>query len=240
VAEALQLLARPGIRPVVVAGGTSIVPRFSDTVEEVIDLQAVVGLADITETPQGLSLGVMTTLQGVVANEWIPHSLREAAHREGPNTFRNAGTVGGAILSPSQESEFVATLLVFEAAVSVQTSTGGKTIALAELLKDIPAALDGGLLTTVIIAAAGPAASARVARTPADQPIVAAIARRGADGSVKLALCGVAATPVLVDAAADVKAAINPPADFRGSTEYRRQMAATLAKRVITELEKRN
>jgi CO/xanthine dehydrogenase FAD-binding subunit len=69
-----------------------------------------------------------------------------------------------------------------------------------------------------------------------DSPIVAALARRSADGSIQLALCGVANVPVLVDPASDIKAAINPPADFRGSAEYRRQMAAIVSRRVLAEL----
>lgn len=239
VADALRLLARPGVSSVPLAGGTSLVPRLNESVEEVIDLKAI-GLADIAPAPLGLTLGATTTLQDLAENKQIPPLLREMIYREGPNTFRNAGTVAGAILSPSHESEFVAALLVFEAVVSVETLAGSKTVPLAELLKNIPAALAGGLITAVTIAAAGPTASARVARTPADQPIVAAIARRCADGSLKLALCGVAATPVLVDASADIKAAVNPPADFRGSTEYRRQMAATLARRVLNELKNGN
>jgi hypothetical protein len=61
---------------------------------------------------------------------------------------------------------------------------------------------------------------------------VAALARRTPEGKLLLALCGVDAVPVLVDPA-NVKAGIKPPDDFRGSREYRRQMAAVLAKRVV-------
>ena len=90
-------------------------------------------------------------------------------------------------------------------------------------------------MTAVSLATTGKTASARVGRTPADQPIVAAVARLDPGGKLHLALCGVAHTPVLVDPH-NVKAAVNPPGDFRGSSEYRRHMAATLAERVMGEV----
>ena len=74
-----------------------------------------------------------------------------------------------------------------------------------------------------------------MARTPADAPIVAAVARRTPDQQTLLALCGVAQTPVLVDPD-DVADSIDPPGDFRGSAEYRRAMALTLTQRVLEEI----
>lgn len=234
--EALRLLTRPNVSSVVIAGGTYLTPRLPEDADAVVDLQAL-GLTGISAGAGRASLGAMTTLQAVVDHPDLPPLLRDAARREGPNTFRQAGTVGGAIAAPSQESEFVAALLVLEAQVTVQNLAGSQTIALSELLADMPTALGGGIITTVSLTTGGATAAERVARTPADTPIVAALARRDTAGSIRLALVGVAATPILVDPVTDVKAAVNPPADFRGSTEYRRQMAATLAKRVINELE---
>lgn len=236
IAEALQWLAQPDATSVILAGGTYITPRLPEDTDAVVDLQDL-GLAGIAASNGTARLGAMTTLQAVVDHPDLPLLLRDAARREGPNTFRLAGTVGGAIVAPSHESELVAALLVFEAQVTVQNLAGSRVIALSELLTDISAALGGGIITAVSLATEGVTAAERVARTPADAPIVAALARRDAAGSLRLALVGVAATPILVDPAADIKAAVNPPADFRGSTEYRRQMAATLAKRVINELE---
>jgi CO/xanthine dehydrogenase FAD-binding subunit len=134
-----------------------------------------------------------------------------------------------------KESEFLAALLVSEAEVQIQSSRGSKSLPLAGFLRDVAGSLEGGIVTAVSMATSGKTASARVGRTPADQPIVAAAARLTPSGQIYLALCGVAASPVLVDPN-NVKGAINPPADFRGSSEYRRQVAATLAKRVVNEV----
>ena len=85
-------------------------------------------------------------------------------------------------------------------------------------------------MTTIASQATGVA----TARTPADTPIVAALGRRTDEGALRLALTGVAATPVLVDA--DHLDALDPPGDFRGTPAYRRHLAAVLTARVAEEL----
>lgn len=233
--EALALLARPGINSTVIAGGTHVIPNLSDVVDEVIDLQNVAGLAEIKQAGHRLTLGAMVRLQTLVEAEQMPALLRAAARLEGPNTLRHSATIGGVVAAPHKESELLAALLVFEAEVEVQSGGGSKTMALPNFLRDIPSALNGGIITAVSLTKTGKTAHARTARTPVDRPIVAALARLGDDGHIRLALCGIANTPVLIDPA-NVKAGVNPPSDFRGSREYRRQLAATLSQRVITEI----
>ncbi len=87
------------------------------------------------------------------------------------------------------------------------------------------------IIARVDLSVDGRIATARTARTPGDRPIVAAVARN--DGSAtRVAVCGVAATPVLVD---DVDA-IDPPGDFRGSASYRKHLASVLIRRVRAEV----
>lgn len=233
--DALRLLSRPGVNTTIVAGGTDVVPRLPELVDEVVDLQRIPGLAEINYAGQNMTIGAMVRLQTIVDAGQAPALLREAARREGPNTLRHAATIGGLVAGAHPESELLAALLVFEAEVELQTGGGPRQIPLSNFLRDVSAALAGGLITAVSLKTTGKTASERVARTPADRPIVAAVARLGDDGQLRLALCGVAKTPVLVEPEG-VKAAINPPGDFRGSCEYRRQMAATLAKRVVGQL----
>jgi len=234
VSETLQLLARPNLNTVVIAGGTHIVPHMNEMVTEAVDLQAI-GLNGVNYTGKGLTLGAMVRLQTIIDDDRAPNLLREAAKREGPSTLRNAATIGGAVASPTKDSELLAALLVLDAEVKIQTLNDTKNISLGDFLVDVPAALGSGLVISVSMATMGKTASARVARTPVDRPIVAALARLGDDGQIRLALCGVANTPILVNPD-NVKAAINPTGDFRGSTEYRRQMAATLTNRVVNQL----
>jgi CO/xanthine dehydrogenase FAD-binding subunit len=89
-----------------------------------------------------------------------------------------------------------------------------------------------GIVTAVAIETGGATSAARTARTPADKPIVVAVARVGADGRRRIALAGVATTPVLVDEIDD----LDPPGDFRGSGQYRRELARVLVSRAIEEV----
>lgn len=231
--EALKLLARSNVSTAVIGGGAYITAHMDDSIDEAIDLQAL-GLTQLNLNGDRLTLGAMVRLQTLIEDNRIPNWLREIAGREGPNTFRHVATIGGVVVGANTESELLAALLVSEAQVQVQSTRGSQSFALADFLRDVPAALNGGLVTAVSVATGGKAASARVARTPADAPIVAAVARQDTNGKLHLALCGVAATPILTDP--DKVAGLNPPADFRGSSEYRRQMAVTLAARVVAEL----
>lgn len=235
--EALQLLSRQGLNSAVLAGGTQLNSDLSG-VDEVVDLQST-GLDQITAGDERLSLGAMVRVQTILDAASLtndtPPLLREMARREGPNTFRNAGTIGGAIVTADPESELLAALLVFEADVTIHTTAGAHTMPLSDFLTDVRGHLESGILTGVSLQTAGPTAHARVARTPQDSPIVAALARRKPDGAALLALCGVAPTPILAGPG-DISN-LDPPADFRGSSQYRKKMAQVLARRVLSELQ---
>lgn len=230
---ALMLLSRRGVHTALIAGGTYINARRDVKVEEVVDLQAA-GLDELHRAGDRLTVGAMVRIQTLVEHPETPAVLRNAARREGPNTFRHVGTIGGAVAVADWESEFLTALLVLDSDVNVQTPQGHRVYALAEFLSDVPNALDGGLITSITLATPGMTASDRVARTPADNPIVAATARRDLLGRIHLALSGVASTPLLV--VPDDVANLNPPADFRGTSAYRRQMAVLLSKRVLAAL----
>ena len=89
----------------------------------------------------------------------------------------------------------------------------------------------------------------KVARTPADAPIVGAVARvqAGENGErfSAVALCGVAPVPVgqpevarTYDETGDIEAALDqlaldPPDDHWGSREYRAEMARVTARRAL-------
>jgi CO/xanthine dehydrogenase FAD-binding subunit len=236
VAEALRLLARPQVNTVVLAGGTYLTARINETTTEVVDLQAA-GLDTVHYIENRLILGAMVRLQSIVDDGQAPALLRQMAQREGANTLRNAATVGGVVVRADPESELLATLLAFEGQVQVQSPAGSSWLALPDFLADIAGGLQSGLVTAVSLVRSGQGRGERVARTPADRPIVAAVARRDDARQIHLALCGVAPTPILVATNLDqLKASLVPPGDFRGSSAYRRQVAITLSKRVIDSL----
>ena len=228
--DALAVLADSGAT---VLGGGTVVTTLTDAEPmDVVDLQAL-GLDQIRSDGDRLELGAMTRLAAVADSDVVPAMLRELAHREAPSTLRRAATVGGTVVAGNPESEVLAGLLAFDATVAVAHSLGSETMTLPDLLAD-PSQLRLGIVTSVSVAVGGEAAAHRTGRTPADRPIVMAVGHRGEDGAVRLALTGVAATPVLVDAG-DV-GDLDPPADFRGSSEYRKRLAEVLVGRTLTSL----
>jgi CO/xanthine dehydrogenase FAD-binding subunit len=229
--EALSVLTQKGRSAAILAGGTSLIPELSDEVTDVIDLQSL-DLEQVVFSGDRVTLGAMTRLQTVVANDALPSVVRQAARNEGPNTLRNAATVGGTLVAGDSESEFCAAMLAFEALLTVQTVGESYELPLEEFMAAKPRDV---LVTGVSFALGGEAAYERVARTPADSPIVAVIGRRAAEGEVvRLAFCGVADRPALL--APSETQELVPPADFRGSSAYRRAVAGVLADRVSRTL----
>ena len=237
VGEALALLTDGKGRLVPLAGGTQLVgeleTRARKDIDGVVDLRDA-GLGAIREEVGVLQVGAMCTLSGVTAHPALrglaDGLLVQAARGEGPLNLRNAATVGGVIACAEHDSEFYAALLALNASVTVLGLDGTP--------KTLP--LDGfdavgGLITEVLIRLCPLRGSAaRIARTPSDRPIVAALAVQDPavqDGGVRVALCGVAARPVLQGAPLD------PPDDYKGSAPYRAAMAEIVAQRARTELE---
>ncbi|RMH82783.1 MAG: hypothetical protein D6683_02700 [Actinomyces sp.] len=146
-----------------------------------------------------------------------------------PSTLRTLATIGGTVAAGGPDSVLLAVLLVADA--RVELARGG-TPTLDELLDTgVP---DGDLVCAVTVDTDGEVATAATGRTPADVPIVAAVARTAPDGR-RLALTGVAARVLRVDPD-DPTAGLDPPGDFRGSGAYRRHLAATLARRALEGL----
>ena len=229
--EALRLL---GSRrdAVVLGGGTRLSADPAPGPVEVVDLQAL-RLDWIRTTGNAtVRIGAMATLQQIADSPALPTVLREAARRERPSTLRSQATLGGCVAAREGDSELLAALLAHDAAVNIAGRDGPARSELAEFLADAP--LDGArIITDVSACISGSASIARTARTRADRPIVAAVARVTATGERRLALAGVAVTPVMVDERAGWADQLDPPGDFRGSGEYRRALAVVLASRAL-------
>jgi CO/xanthine dehydrogenase FAD-binding subunit len=228
-AEAFDYLARTDERLLPLAGGTRLVGQLETRaltgVDGVVDLR-LLGLNRIAFDGVQLAIGAMTTLTDLlehpIGGALADGLLRLAAHGEGPLNLRNAATIGGVVALAETDSEVYAALLALGATVTMHDGTRPATVPLADLTTI------NGLITEVqlpVTEARG--ALARVARTPSDRPIVAAVAVRVA-GIDRVALCGVAARPVLIGAE------LNPPDDYRGSAEYRRAMVDVLVARATT------
>ncbi len=223
--EAMALLAEPG--RAVVAGATTIVHDETGESLELVDVQAL-AIGAIESTDGGLSIGAAATLQQMVDCDDAPTLLRDTCRAEEPSTLRTLATIGGLIGSGAADSMVLAALLVFDGLV---VFADGSKQALASVLGR---GVDSSeLIVAVEIEVGGATASARVARTPRDTPIVGGVGRT-TDRGVVLALCGVAGTPVIVDP--EQVSELRPNGDFRGSSEYRVELARVVLGRLVGEL----
>jgi carbon-monoxide dehydrogenase medium subunit len=253
--EVLNLLQRDQTTAPL-AGGTDLVPSQASDVQTVVDLQAL-GLNHLSVEGFRVRIGAMVPLQRLIESPAGGEFLAEAARLEGPITYRNAATVGGIIATGASLSQVLIALLTLDAEVHLRLPDPA-IVSLDRMLDKPRKFLSGGLITGITALSADGApgvAMARVARTPRDKPIVAVAVRvtREGDlcGGVRIALAGVADRPIrayeaedrlngepfdkgLVDIAVAVVAEhLNPPSDFKGSSEYRREMAAVLTRRSL-------
>ncbi|MEZ4645745.1 MAG: FAD binding domain-containing protein [Chloroflexota bacterium] len=243
--SALQLLNQPDT--FALGGGTKLLAH--DVPGAVVDLQKL-ALNQITWNGDTLSIGAaltLTELADALAAQAAADSpaplLQQAIQQAGPNTYRNAATVGGSIASRLPDSELLAVLLVLDATLTLYTPQQ-QTLPLADYLA--AAERPFGLITGITLSwHTGQGKSERVARTPADYPIVSVTLWQPQQGNAALAATGIAQRPLrlhaaethlhqghIEQAAATAQTAVTHPGDFRGDTAYRTEMVAVLVKRV--------
>lgn len=230
--EAVDLLRRTDVKLRPLAGGSQLVGaleiRAVRDVDGVVDL-AGLGLNRIAQRGEILHIGATATLSAVcehpVAGELAGGILRRTAQFEGPVNLRNAATVGGVIAAAEMDSEFYAALLALDASVVV---SDGETETVAPLA-DFRLPTSHHLITAVTLPIRElRAGHARIARTPSDRCIVAAVAVLG-DGVARVALCGVGERPV------PAGGPLTPPDNWKGSAEYRWEMAGVVQQRALAE-----
>lgn len=264
--EALALLRRPDIRTVPIGGGTQVLAEGAREVEAVVDLQDL-GLNFIRLEGNTLRIGTTTPLQALVeAPESAAYGggiLATAARETAPLPLRNQRTMGGAVVGASGEQPLATVLIALEAELIVFTEPESPRALHLEAFYDYREALrrQGMIVTEIrlpLSAAPMGASFHKVARTPADAPIVGVAVRlfRGIDGAcygVRIAVGGVASRPIrlmgvehilegrppdperFIAAARQAREQVNPPGDFRGSSEYRREMVEVLVRRALAD-----
>ncbi len=249
--EALELLNKPDTKPI--GGGAHLLS--TDVSCAVIDLQDL-GLNQLEQQDDTLVVGGMTRLAEletylVEQDGNAALLLADVIHKAGPNTYRNAATVAGTLARRLPDSEWLAALLTLNATVTLH-NPDEITLSVAEYLAEEERPF--GLITHLTIPMpAGQGSTHRVARTPADYPIVSVTGWLAAGGAVALAVTGLGKRPFrlwdaetavnnridtnTISAAANAAQTANQhPGDFRGDAAYRAQMAGILTRRVLETL----
>lgn len=254
--EALEYLSKPDTKPL--AGGTILLANGTTSV--VVDLQDL-GLDQLEFNSGILTAGSMTKLTDL--SRFITDAvqiesaepldgpgpiLAEAIHRSGPNTYRNAATVGGMVASRLADSEFLSSLLVLDAEIKL-LNQARRNIRMSDYLSATHRP-DGLIMEVAIPWRSGIGASVRVARTPADYPIVSVTIFKPDQGDPRLAATGIDHRPVRLEKAEQAlisgsaagqvamaaKNRARHPGDFRGDSKYRAEMAFVLTKRLLGEI----
>jgi carbon-monoxide dehydrogenase medium subunit len=248
--EALRLLQQADTVPL--AGGTKLIA--ADITDAVVDLQDLSinqakSVATQLQVGATMTLAELTAVLEQEAKTSPAPLLLKAIHQAGPNTYRNAATLGGSIASRLADSELLAALLVLDATLTLNTPDAVE-MSLADYLGAEKRPF--GLITAISIPwKMGQFASERVARTPADYPIVSVTLWQPEGGSPRLAATGIEALPVRLaeaekalaggiddgsveTAVTAAKTQCSHPGDFRGDASYRADMAAVLTRRVLT------
>jgi carbon-monoxide dehydrogenase medium subunit len=252
----------------VIAGGQSLVPMMNMRLWRplaLVDINRIPELAEVRTEGESTVLGALvryTTVERLpLVADRLP-VLRDLVRHIGDRQVRNRGTVGGSLVQADPTGEFPLACLVLGATVRVAGPGGVRRIPVSELYEGSYATvLELEELLTEVVFPAAPAywAFAEVTRRHNDFAVISVLAVGDRDGSglwrdVRIGLGGVADTPVLADAAADLLvgtdlsdaviadaaelalAVIDPPSDIRASAEYRRHLVPVHVRRVLAEL----
>jgi len=205
------------------------------------------------------SINAEESLQAVLESPGCPPLLRQTLSGALTWQNRNRRMVRRAVASPRVAPQWSAALLALGATVTLEGSAGSSEVAVETLLAQRPK----GEITALHVRMGGVRwGEAHVGRTPADEPIVAAVAgveiseQDGVIGEARVALTGVgpvrlakAPTQLIgtpVDDRAELFARIGavaqameqevtPEGDYLGSEEYRRAMAGVLTRRALEQ-----
>jgi CO/xanthine dehydrogenase FAD-binding subunit len=253
--EAAALLSRPGVYPLY--GGAVLQKRADPNVTAGVEMSRL-ELDYVRDSENSLRLGSMLTLEQVrqaCAERGVEHpklaGLAEVLAAEMPETLRNTYTLGDLLMERDPRSLTMALFLalgVILKRVDIDMHfTAGAWIGMVNT--DVSRYLIAHLRIT-----RGPRRAAvafeKVARTPADAPIVGAVVytARGDDGRTSftaLALCGVAPIPIrqpevirVLTETGDMDRALDsleldPPDDYLGSRKYRGEMARVVTRRAL-------
>jgi carbon-monoxide dehydrogenase medium subunit len=251
VEDAVKLLAG-GKDARALAGGQSLVNVMKTRVatpELVVDLNGIETLRGIANDGGTLVVGAMTTYADIVDSPEVASArpiLAACAHTIADVQVRNRGTIGGNVCSNDPTNHFPPLLAALCAELTIRGADGEQTVSVDEFFEGVylTAVHPGELLTEVRIPAKGDARDGWASLTLGkDGTGIVNVAATVADGTARIAIGCVAATPVVVTASADetaVKDAVHaaeldPPADVHASADYRRHLAGVLAARAVGE-----
>lgn len=270
--EAIKLLAKHGDDARPIGGGTTLIILMKQRALHypyLVDLQSVSGLDQISRESDGVRIGALATHRSVELSPPIRQSfpvVAEAFSKIGNVRVRQTASVGGNLAHADYRLDPPPPLLVLGTVVNAVGPNGSRSIPIKDFFRGLyETALEPGeLIVDVKIPFMPPDSKAVYLRYSSlsgnDWPClgVAALAIRqdGRFQELRLALGGVAATPLLIEGLDLVKdqsvddsvmdklldvvdEQISPSSDMRGSEWYKRKMVRVFVKKAILQLSDR-
>lgn len=269
VREVMDLLEQYGDQAKILAGGQSLVPVMNFRLarpEVLIDINGLKELEYIREETNELVIGALTRERDVELAALMRQKcplLPEAISYIGHATIRNRGTVGGSLAHGDPSAEIPTAICALEGTIRTLGPDGERTVEPeeffltylttslepSEILMDVtvPVLPDGtGWSFTELSRRSGDFAIVAVA-------IVLLMDNSGACNQARIALGGVAPTPVRAREAEDILSgqilsyalveeagklsieATDPDSDYHASAEYRRGMTKALVQKGLRE-----
>jgi aerobic carbon-monoxide dehydrogenase medium subunit len=270
--EAIELLVKHGDEARPIGGGTTLIILMKQRALHypyLVDLQSIPGLDQIYSESDGVRIGALATHRTVELAPLIRQAfpaIAEAFSQIGNVRVRQTASVGGNLAHADYRLDPPPPLLVLGTVVNTMGPNGSRNIPIKDFFRGLyETALEPGeLIVDVKIPFMPPDSKAVYLRYSSlsgnDWPClgVAALASRqnGRCRELRLALGGVAATPLLIEGLDLVKdqslddsvidkllgvvdEQISPSSDLRGSEWYKRKMVRVFVKKAILQLDNR-
>ncbi|MDQ6722160.1 MAG: FAD binding domain-containing protein [Candidatus Dormibacteraeota bacterium] len=220
----------------VLAGGQSLIPLLNFRLARpahLVDINRLGGLDGIYERDGGVAIQALARQAAVEDSEVVTRvcplltaAVQLVAHR----VIRNRGTVCGSLAHADSASELPAVLLALDGHVVARSVRGDRVIPARELFNGVfetTLATDELMVEAWFPAPPGAFAIIEESRRHGDFALAGVV--RAAD---RLALFGVAATPVLADPG-DPTRGLQPSGDLEASPEFRLHLVRVLTERAF-------
>lgn len=267
--EAVDLLQKHGDDARALGGGTTLVILMKQRALHypyLVDLQSIPGLGEIKSEADGVRIGALVTHRMVETSPVIRQAfpaLARAFGQIGNVRVRQTASVGGNLAHADYRLDPPPPLLVLGAEVTAFGPKGARIISLKNFFRGMyETALEPGELLVDVKVPFMPAHGRSVylrytALSANDWPCLGVagllVKDNGLCQELRLALGGVAATPLLIDGLAIardqaidqalidkmleiVETQISPFSDLRGSEWYKRRMARLFVKKTVDQL----
>jgi aerobic carbon-monoxide dehydrogenase medium subunit len=245
---------------ITLAGGALTFGTVTVPYDHVIDIQDLDDLRRIAIKDELLLIGGAVTLQMLVDDDNPPQVLRQSITRTLPPNIRNGASVGESLVTSTPLPEWLAALSALGTTVNHISDGQAQTLPIMQFIEAVHHGDYHGFVTQIEVnlpSAKSALGASFVSRTPADRSIINAAAFVTVDdqNTVKTAtvVIGGASTAPLIEielsnlignpldeqniqhTTTPLSALVSPVADYKGSIEYRREMASVCGKRALLD-----